>query len=123
MAEAQGATGNFEAAVLHYRTAVELGNLPGRAGESSAGILSALQEAEVFASKGNFGVAYERYRRAVRLANATQQNKIHIVQAGEYLTLLASRYGSTVGAIVLANGIENSNLIFPGQELVIPVLP
>ena len=45
------------------------------------------------------------------------------MQQGEYLTLVASRYGSTVRAIALANGIENDNLIFPGQELLIPVLP
>ena len=68
-------------------------------------------------------MAYERYQRAVRLANANQVKKIHIVQEGEYLTLLASRYGSTVRAIALANDIENDNLIFAGQELLIPVLP
>jgi tetratricopeptide (TPR) repeat protein len=121
--EAQGASGNFEAAVLHYRAAAELGNLHARGAEDNPAMLSALQEAERYAANGNFGVAYERYQRAVRLANANQVKKIHIVQEGEYLTLLASRYGSTVRAIALANDIENDNLIFSGQELLIPVLP
>ena len=52
-----------------------------------------------------------------------QPTRTHVVQEGEYLTLLASRYGSTVRAIAEANVIENDNLIFPGQELLIPVLP
>lgn len=121
--EALGANGNFEAAVLHYRAAAELGSLNARGAEDNPAMLSALQEAERYAANGNFGVAYERYQRAIRLAGATQVKKIHIVQAGEYLTLLASRYGSTVRAIALANEIENDNLIFPGQELLIPVLP
>jgi tetratricopeptide (TPR) repeat protein len=121
--EAQGANGNYEAAVLHYRAAADLGNLRARGAEDNPAMLSALQEAESYAANGNFSVAYERYQRAVRLADANQVKKVHIVQEGEYLTLLASRYGSTVRAIALANGIANDNLIFPGQELLIPVLP
>jgi tetratricopeptide (TPR) repeat protein len=123
VAEAQGASGQFEAAVLHYRAAAELGNLRARGAEDNPAMLSALQDAERYAADGNFSVAYERYQRAVRLANANQVKKIHIVEEGEYLTLLASRYGSTVRAIALANGIENDNLIYAGQEILIPVLP
>ncbi len=37
--------------------------------------------------------------------------------------MLASRYDSTVRAIALANDITNANLIYVGQELIIPVLP
>jgi tetratricopeptide (TPR) repeat protein len=123
LAEVQGATGNFEAAVLHFRTAAELGKLQARAAQDNPAMLGALLEAERHAANGNFGVAFERYRRAMRLADADQVRKIHVVQEGEYLTLLAGRYGSTVQAIAVANGIEDFNLIFPGQELLIPVLP
>jgi tetratricopeptide (TPR) repeat protein len=122
VAEAYGATGNFEAAVVHYRAAAEWGSLAKRGSNNSA-LLSALQEAEVYAAAGNFGVAYKSFQRAVSLANANQITRTHVVKEGEYLTLLASRYGSTVRAIALASGIENDNLIFPGQELLIPVLP
>lgn len=45
---------------------------------------------------------------------------IHVVQRGEYLNLIARRYGTTVSAIAQANNIVNVNLIFPGQRLVIP---
>jgi LysM repeat protein len=46
---------------------------------------------------------------------------IHVVQRGEWLFLIARRYGTTVSAIVRANFIVNPNLIYPGQRLVIPV--
>lgn len=45
---------------------------------------------------------------------------IHVVEQGENLTLIASRYGTTVEAIVQANAIANPNLIYVGQRLVIP---
>jgi tetratricopeptide (TPR) repeat protein len=122
VAEAYGATSNFEAAVVHYRAATDWGNLAAL-GEENPSLRSALQQAEVYASAGNFGVAYERYQRAMRLATNSQATRTHVVESGEYLTLLASRYGSTVRAIAQANDIENQNLIFPGQELIIPVLP
>lgn len=122
LAEAYGAAGNFEAAVVHYRSAAAWGRLLTRSAENSA-LLSTLQEAEAYAALGNFGVAYERYASAVRLANANQTYRVHVVASGEYLSLIASRYGSTVRAIVQANNIENQNLIFPGQQLQIPVLP
>lgn len=46
---------------------------------------------------------------------------IHIVQWGENLTMIAARYGTTVNAIVQANGISNPNYIWVGQRLIIPV--
>ncbi len=45
---------------------------------------------------------------------------IHVVQAGETLTLIARRYGVTVGEIVAANGLADPNCIEVGQRLVIP---
>jgi nucleoid-associated protein YgaU len=44
----------------------------------------------------------------------------HVVQEGEFLSEIAAQYGVTVEAIAEANGIENPNLIEPGQELIIP---
>ncbi|MBC7251290.1 MAG: LysM peptidoglycan-binding domain-containing protein [Anaerolineae bacterium] len=49
-----------------------------------------------------------------------QQQIIHTVQAGETLFLIAERYGTTVEAIVAANGLSDPDLIFVGQQLVIP---
>ncbi len=44
----------------------------------------------------------------------------HVVRAGETLSGIALRYGVTVEDLVAANGLNNPNLIFVGQVLVIP---
>jgi putative chitinase len=48
------------------------------------------------------------------------QSVIHVVRRGENLTRIAIRYGTTVQAIVRANGLSNPNLIWVGQRLRIP---
>ena len=44
----------------------------------------------------------------------------YIVQRGETLRRIASKCGTTVAAIVAANGLGNPNLIYAGQVLTIP---
>jgi spore germination protein YaaH len=46
--------------------------------------------------------------------------RIHVVCFGETLSGIAFRYGTTVRAVAVANGIYNVNCIFAGQRLVIP---
>ena len=46
--------------------------------------------------------------------------QIHIVQPGETLTRIASRYGTTISVIVAANDLSNPSLILVGQRLAIP---
>jgi len=46
---------------------------------------------------------------------------VYIVQAGDTLSTIAKRFGTTVKAIVEANGIADPNLIGEGQELIIPI--
>jgi len=45
---------------------------------------------------------------------------IHVVQRGETLARIAQRYGTTLGALVRANGLRNANFIWVGQRLIIP---
>jgi LysM repeat protein len=45
---------------------------------------------------------------------------IHVVQPGDVLGAIAKMYGTTVEAIVAANGITDPDFIRQGQELVIP---
>ena len=45
---------------------------------------------------------------------------VHIVQAGEGIYSIARQYGVSYEAIVAANNLANPNLIYPGQELIIP---
>jgi LysM repeat protein len=49
----------------------------------------------------------------------TQDQIIHVVQPGENLFRIGLRYGTTVDAIVVANGLPN-HTIYVGQRLVIP---
>lgn len=45
---------------------------------------------------------------------------IYVVKKGDTLWNIAKEFGSTVDGIVRVNGIENRNLIMPGQKLYIP---
>jgi len=45
---------------------------------------------------------------------------IHVVKAGEHLTGISRRYGTTISAIARANGIANPSYLRVGQRLVIP---
>jgi LysM repeat protein len=44
----------------------------------------------------------------------------YVVQRGDYLSLIAQRFGVSLSALMNANGIVNPNLIFVGQVLTIP---
>jgi len=45
---------------------------------------------------------------------------VHVVRAGESLTTIAQKYGTTAAAIASANGLANQNFIYAGQRLTIP---
>jgi len=45
--------------------------------------------------------------------------KVYIVQKGDSLWAIAQKYHTTVDAIVKKNNINNANLIYPGQKLII----
>ena len=42
------------------------------------------------------------------------------MQRNDTLSEIAARFGTTVNALTLANGIADPDLIYPGQVLVIP---
>ena len=44
----------------------------------------------------------------------------YVVQRGDWLSLIAQRFGVSLYALIQANNIRNPNWIFPGQVLVIP---
>ncbi len=50
-------------------------------------------------------------------APASQQ--VYVVQAGDTLGQIAKRYGTTVAALMAANGLPNANTIAVGQRLII----
>lgn len=50
---------------------------------------------------------------------ATPAKRTYVVQSGDTLSGIASRFGTTYQAISAKNGIANPNLIYPGQTLAI----
>ena len=56
----------------------------------------------------------------VEPAATEAQPVVHVVMAGEHLTGIARRYGTTVGAIATANAIANPSYLRVGQRLAIP---
>jgi LysM repeat protein len=57
---------------------------------------------------------------AIHAAAVTAATRSHVVEPGETLSTIASRYSTTVDAIARANGIANVNYLYIGQELAIP---
>ena len=51
---------------------------------------------------------------------AHAQGQVHVVQPGETLFSIATRYGTTPQAIAAANNLANANYIYAGQRLTIP---
>lgn len=52
--------------------------------------------------------------------DASTSNNVYIVQSGNTLSQIANRYGTTVNNIARLNDIQNPNLIYVGQRLIIP---
>lgn len=57
------------------------------------------------------------------LAAAQGSGPIYIVQSGDTLSGIAQTFGTSVAALVDANGLSDAGAIQPGQELSIPGLP
>ncbi len=54
------------------------------------------------------------------VASSASTGTTHIVQRGEYLTMIARQYGVSAQEVAAANGLANPSLIFVGQRLIIP---
>jgi tetratricopeptide (TPR) repeat protein len=123
IAEVQGLMGDYESAVGLYRSAIVLGDLQARAQRNSSAMANALAAAEEYESQGNLREAFRSYREAVTWATQVFDVVVHVVDSDDYLSQLALDYNSTVSLIANANNLANPNIIIPGQELIVPILP
>ena len=48
--------------------------------------------------------------------------RVHVVQAGETLSAIAARYGTTVDTLVRLNNLDSASLIGAGQTIILPDL-
>ncbi|MDQ3870325.1 MAG: LysM peptidoglycan-binding domain-containing protein [Chloroflexota bacterium] len=56
-------------------------------------------------------------------AGGSPRPRVHVVARGEYVSLIARRYGVSVQALLDANDLSDPNHIEVGQRLVIPDRP
>lgn len=74
----------------------------------------------------------DKFTNNIFLSNTTQieengnkenynQDTIYTVQKGDNLSRIALRYGTTVNELVILNKIQNPNLIYLGQQLIVPI--
>ena len=52
-----------------------------------------------------------------KLGAAKPAARTYTVRAGDNLSAIAAKYGTTYQALAAKNGISNPNLIYPGQVL------
>jgi tetratricopeptide (TPR) repeat protein len=123
IAEAQGLLGDYDSAVRLYQSAIAMAGLQARANQYSSAMAAALVSADEFAAQGNLREAFRNYREAVTWATQVFDVVVHVVTSDDYLSQLALDYNSTVNLIATANNLANPNIIIPGQELLIPILP
>jgi murein DD-endopeptidase MepM/ murein hydrolase activator NlpD len=55
-----------------------------------------------------------------KIQEGVDNSIVYVVQPGDTLTLLALHYNLTLADIILTNKLSNPNLIFPGQQLILP---
>jgi lipoprotein-anchoring transpeptidase ErfK/SrfK len=53
-------------------------------------------------------------------SSPSTSDRIHVVRRGENLYRISLRYGTTVAAMMAANGLRNPHRIYAGQRLIIP---
>jgi LysM repeat protein len=56
---------------------------------------------------------------AAATSKAARGGSVYIVRRGDTLGNIAARYGTTVSALLAANGLRNPNVIYVGQRLVV----
>lgn len=61
-----------------------------------------------------------RYDEVMAIINGqTETEQVYVVQGGDTLSAIASKYGTTYQDLAAKNGISNPNLIYPGMRLVV----
>lgn len=61
-----------------------------------------------------------RYDEVMAVINGqTETEQVYVVQSGDTLSGIASKYGTTYQNLAAKNGISNPNLIYPGMRLVV----
>jgi len=124
IAEAQGLLNHFQEAVMIYQDALSKIGLRDRIYAQQSTLTQTLTSAEYSANNGDYQSAFYAYRNVIRnRVRAYDQTTVITVKSGDYLTMLAHRYNTTVAAILAANQMNNQPRLTPNTQLIIPTLP
>lgn len=124
IAEAQGLLNHFQEAVQIYQDALSSIGLRDRIFALQNSLTQTLTSAEYSARNGDYQSAFYAYRNVIRnRVGAYDQTIVVTVKSGDYLTMLARRYKTTVAAILAANQMNNQPRLTPNTQLIIPTLP
>lgn len=121
IAEVLGILGEYEDAVLAYRTAIQLADINPAELQERETLSSNLNSADRYSQVRNFRSAYRVYRDVAASIYLLFPTVTYLVEDGDYLTSIANRHNTTVEAILKANGLNSSRNIGPGREIAIPV--
>ena len=124
IAEAQGLLNHYQDAVRIYQDAISSIGLRERILALQNSLTQTLVSAESAASRGDYQSAFYAYRNVIRnRVRAYDQTTVITIKSGDYLTLLARRYNTTVAAILAANQMNNQPRLTPNTQIIIPTLP
>jgi len=124
IAEAQGLLNHYQDAVFIYRDALTASGLRDIIVGLQNSLTDTLNYAEYTANAGDYQSAFYAYRNLVRnRVKAYDQSTVVTIKNGDYLSMLAHRYNTTVAAILAANDMNNQPRLTPNTQLIIPTLP
>ncbi len=122
--EAQGLLNHYQQAVQIYQEALATIGLRDRILVLQGPLAESLNYAAYLASAGDFQSAFYAYRNLIsNRVKAYDQSTVVTVKNGDYLSMLAHRYNTTVAAILSANDMNNQPRLTPNTQLIIPTLP
>ena len=124
IAESQGLLNHFQEAVLIYQDALNKIGLRDRIISLQNPLTETLALAEYSSGAGNYKSAFYAYQKLIRKrVEAYDNTNVVTIKSGDYITLLARRYNTTVAAILSANDMSNQPRLTPNTQLIIPTLP
>jgi tetratricopeptide (TPR) repeat protein len=122
--EAQGLLNHYQQAVQIYQNALNTIGLREVILKLQNPLTQSLNYAEYLAGSGDYQSAFYAYRNLIRnRVKAYDQSTVVTVKNGDYLSLLARRYNTTVAAILAANHMNNQPRLKPDTQLIIPTIP
>jgi tetratricopeptide (TPR) repeat protein len=122
IADTNALLGSYKEAVQIYQAAIELGGLRAMAEEKKSKLTDSLAKADLLADVYSYKAAYQVYSSALHDITDLYKMDEVMVSNGDYLTMLARRYNSTVDAILAANNLHDESDLTPNTKIRIPNL-